>query len=607
MRFATSLLLASLSIAAWAAPVALVVNDFPSSVDWETVWIQDLQGIGITSIAVGSGDIDTVNPADHRLVVWNCGNETAEPLNATERQWIADALAAGRDLLLCAPGLPGDLIPDNRDWLTDNLGCDYVMPNSTITWNSIYRGHSVAGLPGTPLDGMEFDLDFGPSADVSADDLTLIHTTDARAFHLAEFTDLPGFLGVARETSRNRTAFVTFPIDSVSDTAKRTEIIQGLAEWLLRPREEGRGIWVVRNQLTSYENIDSIVEACADAGFNSLFVQVRGSGDAYYHSATEPSAEAIASNPPDFDPLQHMIEQAHANGLQVHAWLNTGYVWGTGTLPTNPMHVLNLHPEYVMVNRTGKSMMDYSPGEFDAQYSEGRFLSLAAPMVQDYLAAVFGELVSNYDLDGIHFDFIRYCARGVDEDYDLDYNALVVAAFQAGHGFDPHTVTVDSPEFEVWQEWQRAQVGALVGRIREEAHGTRPGIRVSAAVLSRYHLGRVQATQDWIDWLAAGQLDTACIMSYSSDNPLVVQEALLAQENRGQGTIWVGMGANHSIDDIIDRIDMVRDIVNPEGILFFPWGGFDSAELDRLRTDPFVAPATVPPVADDLPTRMQLN
>jgi uncharacterized lipoprotein YddW (UPF0748 family) len=580
-----------------AGPSAVLVDDFPTAFDWKPLWLSDLAEIGIAPqvVSSASASLDTLVGAD--LVLWNCGNTTSDPLNETERDLISGYLDSGGNVLISAASAPGELVRTGaRPWLTDRLGCDYVMPNSPITWSSIYAGHSLAGTEGSLLGGVGFDLTFGHEAQVAADDLNLIHTTDDRASHLVDFTDLPGHLGVARETPKDRTILLTFPLESVQPATARSTILQRCAEWLTRPRNEGRGIWVVRNQLTDPGNIDHLVDACADAGFNTLFVQVRGRGDAYYNSATEPRSDALAGQPLDYDPLQRCIDHGHARGLQVHAWLNAGYVWGPGDLPTDPKHVLNRHPEWAMVNRAGKSLLDYTPQEFDAQYSEGRFLSLAAPEVQDYIVDVFMEVAENYDVDGLHFDFIRSTTRGVSPEYDLDYNPLTVAAFSQEAGFDPHSVEIDSAPYEQWLQWQRERIGTLVGRVTEGAHALRPNLRVSAAVLSRYHLARVQALQDWVEWGRRGQLDTLCLMAYSSDNDLVVQEALLAQENRGQATLWVGMGASHPIDSIVDRIERVRRVVNPEGVMFFAWGGFDSGELTRLRADPFVAPATVPPL-----------
>ncbi|MFH0795352.1 MAG: family 10 glycosylhydrolase [bacterium] len=584
----------------WSQPKVLLVDDFRSDFDWRKIWLEDLESIGVKTDVIGVGGADAAKLSSADLVLWNCGNDTSDTLTTDNRAALSAYLDGGGNLLVVSPGLPAELFRGgDHSWLRDRLGCDYVMPNSPITWSSTYLGLSLRGDADSILEGVEFNLTFGPKSDVAADDLTLVHRVDQRASHLARFAEIPGYLGVARETPTDRTVLLTFPLESVRPFAARRSILRHCLEWLERTRYEGRGIWVVRNQLNSPENIDAIVESAAKAGFNTLFVQVRGRGDAFYQSATEPRATTLADQPADFDPLQRFIERAHARELQVHAWLNAGYIWNPGELPTDPKHIVNRKPEFVMVNRSGKSMIAYTAEEFRAQYSEGRFLSLAAPEVQNYLVGVYLEVVEKYDVDGIHFDFIRYPSRGVTAEYDLDYNPLVLKAFQAKYGYNPLDVEIGSARFETWLEWQRQQIGRLVGRIRDGAHAKRPGIRVSAAVLSRYHLGRHQASQDWIGWLRRGEIDTVCLMSYGADNDLVAQEGLLAQENRGKGTVWVGMGTRGDIGHIIDRIALVRDVVAPEGIMFFPWGGFDEADLNALLLGPFAAPAKVPSVKSD--------
>jgi uncharacterized lipoprotein YddW (UPF0748 family) len=576
-----------------ANQTAVVVDDFKSHFNWQQMWLEDLKSLGVKATVSAASEVNADQLSSVDVVLWNCGNDTM--MSDQSRTLLASYLDGGGQLLLISPRLPSQLFTaGDHSWLMERLGCDYVMTNSTLTWSSTYLGLGLIGTQGSILEGIEFGLTFGPKAEVAADNLSLIHTVDERAMHVIQFKKVPGYLGVARETPTDRTMLLTFPLESVQPATARRAILERSLRWLTRPRYEGRGIWIVRNRLTSPVAIDSIVNACADANFNTLFVQVRGRGTAFYKSATEPRALELAGQPESFDPLQHFIDRAHARGLQVHAWMNAAYTWELFDLPTDPKHILNRHPEYVMVNRTGKSMMEYTREEFSALAERGRFLSITAPEVQDYLTSVYLEVARNYNVDGIHFDYIRYPARGINQSFDPDYNPLVIAAFKAKHGFDPRNVEVDSAPFQVWLEWQRQRVGDLVGRITEGVHALRPGARVSASVLSKYHLGRHQALQDWVDWLRRRRLDTVCLMSYGADNDLVVQEALLAQENRGAGSVWIGMSARGEIDHIIDRIAKVRRHAGPEGILFFAWGGFDADELKKLRAMPFAAPAEVP-------------
>src|SRR4051812_10840502 len=71
--------------------------------------------------------------------------------------------------------------------------------------------------------------------------------------------------------------------------------------------EETRALWVLRSSLTSPESIASLVRTAREQGFNTLLVQVRGRGDAYYASTLEPRAAELARQPAGFDPLATLL------------------------------------------------------------------------------------------------------------------------------------------------------------------------------------------------------------------------------------------------------------------------------------------------------------
>src|SRR5579862_5927191 len=93
----------------------------------------------------------------------------------------------------------------------------------------------------------------------------------------------------------------------------------------LRAASEVRALWVVRTTLTSTSAIESMVKQAQAGGFNTLLVQIRGRGDAYYKNAHEPRPPSLDADP-NFDPLATTIALAHAAGLQVHAWVNVNLV-----------------------------------------------------------------------------------------------------------------------------------------------------------------------------------------------------------------------------------------------------------------------------------------
>src|SRR2546426_4786661 len=137
----------------------------------------------------------------------------------------------------------------------------------------------------------------------------------------------------------------------------------------VKPVNEARALWVVRSTLTSVSKIQAMVKAAADNGFNTIIVQVRGRGDAYYHARREPRATELNDQSPDFDPLAVTLAEAKQRGLKVHAWLNTSLLANLDALPTDPRHVYNKHPEWLAVPRAvARELYEMSPR--DPRYRE---------------------------------------------------------------------------------------------------------------------------------------------------------------------------------------------------------------------------------------------
>jgi uncharacterized lipoprotein YddW (UPF0748 family) len=194
----------------------------------------------------------------------------------------------------------------------------------------------------------------------------------------------------------------------------------------------------VRTTLTSPESIRAMIREAESAGFNTLMVQVRGRGDAFYRSTVEPRAESLAGEPSEFDPLALVLEEAHARGMSVHAWVNTFLVWGSGALPVDRSHLVRARPDLLAVPRAlSRSLRDIPASDpryvnallrnarANARTVEGLYASPSHPDVQEWVLAVWKDLVERYPVDGMHFDYLRYPAG------DYDYSDATVAAFRA--------------------------------------------------------------------------------------------------------------------------------------------------------------------------------
>jgi len=366
-----------------------------------------------------------------------------------------------------------------------------------------------------------------------------------------------------------------------------------------QPPEEMRGMWVARYSLTSPQAVRNIVAAARRNHFNTLFVQVRGRGDAWYSSDLEPRAEGLAKQPEAFDPLALILREAHREGLQVHAWLNTYLTWTGASRPKSPRHILNAHPDWIARDRHRQYTMRAT------SKVEGVYVQPSHPGVQEHLFQVFTDVARRYDVDGIHFDYVRYPNR----DYDFSDAALACfrehmearitpvgwAAVKADGGRFAyvHTFPVE------WAEWRRAQVTNLVKRIADAIHQMKPWVQVSAAVFSNPDHAFHDKGQDWRVWLAQGYLDAVCPMAYSTDTTVVARHIRKAVEAAHGKFVYAGIGSwRLSADDTARKIARVRAL-GVQGVTLFSYdgmtrGGAKRQYLDRLRRSSFPSRAGVP-------------
>lgn len=180
---------------------------------------------------------------------------------------------------------------------------------------------------------------------------------------------------------------------------------------------EMRGIWVASVGNLDYPQsptadawqlrvqMDEVLDNCQDMGFNTVFLQVRPSGDALYKSDIFPWSRYLTGTqgtaPSDgFDPLEYAVNEAHKRGMQLHAWINPYRV--TNSSNDNDKLAANnpavLRPDLVLTDSSGK--MYLNPGEADSI---------------DIILEGIREIVRNYDVDGIHMDDYFYPSSGFDD------------------------------------------------------------------------------------------------------------------------------------------------------------------------------------------------
>ncbi|MBI2755223.1 MAG: family 10 glycosylhydrolase [Chloroflexi bacterium] len=376
---------------------------------------------------------------------------------------------------------------------------------------------------------------------------------------------------------------------------------------------ELRALWVdaFHDGIKTPRQIDELVAWAQDAGFNTLYVQVRRRGDAYYLRSLEPRSEDPDLQP-GFDALQYLLDRAHAGRrpLQVHAWLTTLAIWNRrNSPPENPAHMFNRHGLEPEAGDTWLMLRDDGEAFAGEGNSGTYYLDPGHPGAARHTADVYLQLLRDYDVDGIQLDQARYFEGGNGDQRRWGYNPTSVRRFNDAMGQPADSVP--PPDEPRWSAWRRDQVTALVRRIYVEARAIKPRANVSCAVIAWGAGPRTEADwqrsaaystvfQDWRSWLSEGILDYTVPMNYYRE--AVLSAAWLdawmtfQQANRGKRGVVLGLGSYlQEPAGLAAQLDRAR-AVGALGIASYSYavplaGSFDTDADARRRALPVLRTA----------------
>ncbi len=374
-----------------------------------------------------------------------------------------------------------------------------------------------------------------------------------------------------------------------------------------QPNEEFRSTWVIDFQWLQPGNsaeankalIREVLDNHKRANMTSVLWQVRRWGSVYYPSAIEPWGPQTNFQNPGFDPLEYAVEQAHERGLEFHAWFNT--FESRHQYSGSPS---NLYPEWICRDQNNIVM----PPEL-------AWLSPGLPEMREYLVSVAMEIVNNYDVDGLHMDFVRWSEHTNDgkslalAKQNLENNlpdGFITRAQeeallknQAGrYLYDPqHPLSGGIPDGAgTWEDWWRGSVTEFVHVLHDSIQAVKPWVRLSPAALGRYNWGGWQGYnivyQDAALWLNEGFIDQLVGMHYHWSNPGDIYDVLeggcpncwsqFIQPGIAAGRLYSvglfsdsfsGNGVFHRHESIIDT---VRTVEWADGFQFFSYGSWEN-------------------------------
>ena len=226
---------------------------------------------------------------------------------------------------------------------------------------------------------------------------------------------------------------------------------------------------------TQKTGLDNILNTLQMANFNTVYFQVRGMCDAFYKSKYEPWSQYISSTrgaDPGWDPLEYAVTEAHARGMELHAWINPYRYSSAGDSHGN------LDSDYAKTNPDW--LLDYG--------SSKKILNPGISDVRKRICDVVEDIITNYNVDGIVFDDYFYMSGTT--------NAMDQKQFDA---YNPSNLSRG--------DWRRENVNQMVRDVQTRINSKKPyltfgispaGVAASdATVAAKYGVDRCPSGTDW--------------------------------------------------------------------------------------------------------------
>ena len=341
---------------------------------------------------------------------------------------------------------------------------------------------------------------------------------------------------------------------------------------------ELRAIWMDAGSIPKAEaGLRSLVRTYHKANLNVLLPEVVARGYTVYPST-------LVERDPRFagciDPLEIIIDEAHALGMEVHPWVwvfRAGYTKDRGA-------ILRAHPDWVELDKFGE----------DLSVNGGLWISPCIPAARDFLADIYAELVRNYDVDGIHLDYIRY---EVQSPTPYGYNERCRREFERRYGIDP--LEVDRVSFAQceWNRFRERQINTFVQRIARQTRAIRPEALVSAAVGSDPKTARLNLMQNWVNWVENKWVDFVTPMAYTNRDARFAELVGSQKAAVGNKTILApGVGLHTHKGDVgqtVRQIGIARELMT-DGQSLFATAYFGEEHGSALLQGPYSSGALVP-------------
>ncbi len=331
---------------------------------------------------------------------------------------------------------------------------------------------------------------------------------------------------------------------------------------------EIRAMWLDRGTIVrakSEADLAKVFDRMAIAGINTVFIETLNSSYTIYPSEIAPKNPLIQN----WDPLKAAIELARDRGMELHAWIWTFAAVNQRhneilNLPRNYLGpVLSKHPEWAMTDRRGNRF----------HHSSGKvFFDPANPEVREYLQSLITEIATNYEVDGIHLDYIRYPFQSHTGEMNYGYSIAARQQFRSQTGIDPARLTPNGVLWSEWTEFRTEQIDSFVAEVSQNLREFRPELTLSTAVFPMEKGDRLyKIQQGWEKWVANEWIDLLVPMTYAKDADRLfsMTSPLLKEFEQGKALLLPGIRLlNMSDVEALDQMQLLRGM-STEGYALF--------------------------------------
>jgi uncharacterized lipoprotein YddW (UPF0748 family) len=277
-------------------------------------------------------------------------------------------------------------------------------------------------------------------------------------------------------------------------------------------------MWLDRGTIVKAGNeveLAKIFDKLAKAGINTIFLETVNASYPIYPSQVAPQQNPLIR---DWDPLESAVKLAHARGMELHAWV---WVFAAGNNRHN--EIINVSPDYLgPVLAANPDWANYdNRGNIIPIGQTKPFLDPANPQVREYLTKLYTEIVTRYQVDGIHLDYIRYPFQDSLVGRSYGYGKAAREQFKQQTGIDP--LDISPSQRDLWQQWtafRTQKVDSFVAELSQTLRQKRNTLILSVAVFPLPEYERVEKIQQhWEVWARRGDIDLIVPMTYALDTP----------------------------------------------------------------------------------------